>query len=267
MPLNENAISEILPFAPNASEATGDLMPLEDYISDPQRVTGFTAGLARRAIFNRAFRQSAHMAAGLAQFLANRYADGIVDDGDLDKIEAALTAVISGIAEDYANEIGDALDTHAGQTSAHSATSAPTANRLMMRDANGRVQVVGGASPQDVVNIQQLEDASDVKADRSTIFGVGQTWENMLTNRALGIIYTNTTSRPIFINAGGFVSSVWPTSVEVSVDGNRAAVASVVLQGDEVWGVISAVVPPGSEYQVRITQGAATLSFWAELRE
>jgi len=44
---------------------------------------------------NMVLRQSTHMAAGLAQFIANRYSAGVKDDGDLNKIEAGLAAVIA----------------------------------------------------------------------------------------------------------------------------------------------------------------------------
>ena len=39
------------------------------------------------------------MAAGMAQFLARRYAAGVKDDGDLDKRETALVSVIMGLLE------------------------------------------------------------------------------------------------------------------------------------------------------------------------
>lgn len=94
MPLNEGAINEIFPFAEEGQEAAGDILSLEEYAVHLLRKRGHMPGLALREVQNRAGRQAAHMAAGLAQFIANRYAPGVVDDADLDKVEAGLLAAV-----------------------------------------------------------------------------------------------------------------------------------------------------------------------------
>lgn len=94
MPLNEGAVSEILPFAPDATEAAGELEPLASYTAHTLRLRGHQPGLARLEIQNRANRQAAHIAAGVAQFIANRHAPGVLDDGDLDKVEMGLLDAI-----------------------------------------------------------------------------------------------------------------------------------------------------------------------------
>ena len=100
MPLNDGAVSQIYPFAPNAQEGTGQLMPLDSYKEDSQRAGGMNSGIASRARFNRVHRQAAHMASGLAQFIANRHAPGVLDDADLDKIEAGLLESVRASATD-----------------------------------------------------------------------------------------------------------------------------------------------------------------------
>lgn len=94
MPLKDGALNEILPFAPEGLEAAGDIMPLAEYKTLTTRLRGFVAGIARRSIFNRAHRQAAHMAAGVAQYIANRYTPGVVDDADLDKVEEGLRQAV-----------------------------------------------------------------------------------------------------------------------------------------------------------------------------
>jgi hypothetical protein len=94
MPLNEGAISQILPFCTEGTIAAGDLLSLEDYATFTQRLRGHQKGMALRELHNRALRQISLIAAGLAQYIANRYATGVIDDGDLDKIEAGLVAAI-----------------------------------------------------------------------------------------------------------------------------------------------------------------------------
>lgn len=78
MPLNEGAINEIFPFAAEALEDAGDVLSLEAYKNHPMRLRGHMVGLALRELQNIEARQSTHMAAGLAQFIANRYAPGVV---------------------------------------------------------------------------------------------------------------------------------------------------------------------------------------------
>ncbi|WP_051258179.1 hypothetical protein [Desulfovibrio cuneatus] len=96
MPLNNNAVNEILPFAPEGLEGAGDLLPLDEYKTHPLRKRGHIPGIALREVQNRANRQAAHMAAGVAQFIANRYTPGVKDDGDLDKVEEGLMQAVLG---------------------------------------------------------------------------------------------------------------------------------------------------------------------------
>lgn len=99
MPLNDGAINEILPFAPEGLVEAGDLLSLDEYREHALRKRGHIPGIALRELQNRASRQAAHVTAGLAQFLANRYEPGVRDDADLDKIEAALLDVITKMIE------------------------------------------------------------------------------------------------------------------------------------------------------------------------
>lgn len=99
-------INEIYPFC-NQGVDNRDLEPLADYLADTQRLIGHQPGIARAQLANRQARQSSHMAAGLAQFLSRRYEAGVLDDGDLDKIEAALARVIDSIIARAKYELGE----------------------------------------------------------------------------------------------------------------------------------------------------------------
>lgn len=91
-------INEILPFCSQGVDGR-DLLAQAEYAADVQRSIGHQPGIARQGLANKQARQAAHMAAGMAQFLARRYAAGVKDDGDLDKIETALVSVIMGLLE------------------------------------------------------------------------------------------------------------------------------------------------------------------------
>ena len=92
-----SVINEILSFCPQGTIASGDIMALEDYKNDVQRLRGHQPGIARRELENMALRQSSFVAAGLAQFVAKRYARGVRDDADLDALETAITAAITAL--------------------------------------------------------------------------------------------------------------------------------------------------------------------------
>ena len=92
-----SVINEILSFCPQGTIASGDIMALEDYKNDVQRLRGHQPGIARRELENMALRQSSFVAAGLAQFVAKLYAPGVRDDADLDALETAITAAITAL--------------------------------------------------------------------------------------------------------------------------------------------------------------------------
>lgn len=106
----EDVINDILPFCAQGVEGR-DMLSQDAYAADVQRTIGHQPGIARQELANKQARQVSHIAAGLAQFLARRYAPGVKDDGDLDRVESALVSVIldllatrlPGIATDELN--------------------------------------------------------------------------------------------------------------------------------------------------------------------
>lgn len=96
-----------------------------------------------------------------------------------------------------------------------------------------------------------------------SMFGVDQTWQDVLSSRFSGVVYTNTTDRPIMLS--------------VVVQNTGAVIANIEVDGDVVINVIDrytassiapsmvTVVPPGSTYEVTVSNG--TLSAWKELRD
>ena len=120
-----SVINEILSFCPQGTIASGDIMALEDYKNDVQRLRGHQPGIARRELENMALRQSSFVAAGLAQFVAKRYAPGVRDDADLDALETATTAAITALI---------------------AASNAQTATRLATKRTIGGVAFDGSAN-------------------------------------------------------------------------------------------------------------------------
>jgi hypothetical protein len=81
---------------------------------------------------------------------------------------AALTAHTSAAAPHSGHETPSGaqakVDAHAAGTNVHGATSAATANRIMLRDANGRAKVAAPAASDDIAR----KDTVDAKFDPST---------------------------------------------------------------------------------------------------
>ena len=93
------------------------------------------------------------------------------------------------------------VDTHANLTSAHSATSAATANRIMMRDANGRAKVMPPSKPDDI-------------ATKSTVDTVqtNLTTHTNITDGAHGATYAPLNNRIIQRDANGRAKVAAPSA-------------------------------------------------------
>ena len=87
--------NEILPFAPQATVALSEILSLAEYTADSQRLRGNQPGIARLELVNTVLKQTSHMTAGLAQFIANRYDGGVKDDGNLDAVDRKSTRLNS----------------------------------------------------------------------------------------------------------------------------------------------------------------------------
>lgn len=92
-------------------------------------------------------------------------------------------------------------------------------------------------------------------ADITTLFGVGQTWQDVKNQRQPNIVYTNATKRPIMVAVTYTVAS-GSYGLQIEVDGK------VVTNGVNASPVI---VPAGSTYKA-VPVSAATIVTWTELR-
>jgi hypothetical protein len=115
-----------------------------------------------------------------------------------DKVEARFTAgsVQAMSAKDY-------VDTHISATNVHSATSAATASRLVIRDANGRSQVATPSAAADIATkgyVDSTVTSGPAGADGYTVF---------LTNSA----------------------HVFPAGTDSATAGNTGAINVIVFKG------------------------------------
>ena len=96
------------------------------------------------------------------------------------------------------------------------------------------------------------------------MLGVDQTWKTSPTigSRALGVIYTNITGKPITV-AVTISSPAGRVGVSLTVDGVLIGYAYAVF--NETQGTLFGIVPPGGTYAVDGILGGPVLNSWAEL--
>ena len=102
---------------------------------------------------------------------------------------------------------------------------------------------------------------SNIDANANTSIGVNQTWQDVKSQRLNGVVYTNTTSRPIMILVSQQQSSSSQTC-ELEINGVR--VIKNISYGTADGCIISAVIPVGATYKV-IYKNYPPLE-WQELR-
>lgn len=102
--------------------------------------------------------------------------------------------------------------------------------------------------------------AANEAVNFSQVLGLGQTWQDMTASRAWGVVYTNSTGKPIAVAIQ--TASAVGHNFEVYVDG--------VLCGNigsaSGTGGLYAVVPDGSTYNAVIAAGVPSAMTWSELR-
>lgn len=116
------------------------------------------------------------------------------------------------------------------------------------------------------------EKAAKEYMDKNASIGIGQSWQDVTSQRHTGVTYTNTTGRPIFISvymnsnvSGG------SSAVEIFVDDKLiGAQYAGVISGITVFFSACAIVPSGSTYSAKTSRtqdnSYQDASRWLELR-
>ncbi|WP_284878712.1 hypothetical protein [Citrobacter portucalensis] len=232
-------------FKPFATAANANVTAQADWETLPALLSGFMAGKASSTQVNKAIRQASFIAAALAQYTANKSGQDVLDNGDLNGF---ITKMSAAFGKDF-----QALDA----TLTALAGLATGANKLPYFTGNdtaaqtdltsvGR-DIIGKSTIADILTYLQLGEAAKVS------LGVDQTWQDMTSSRSIGVVYTNTTGKPIQLLLD-FVrpSASWSVNVRIN---------SVAINGA---GGYCPVIPNNATYQV-ITTGISSLS-WRELR-
>ena len=145
----------------------------------------------------------------------------------------------------------------------------------LVLDGNGTMTVgngsisglsVGGL-PTGVVNSTNIADATIAQGDLATAItpiGVGQTWQNMTSSRAIGTTYTNSTGRTIVVivsGTGGGANGLWGVTLNSAITYYTPSTYTT-----SVWTACEFIVPAGQTYFLSQQGSSVTLQNWSELR-
>ena len=104
------------------------------------------------------------------------------------------------------------------------------------------------------------EKAAKEYMDKNASIGIGQTWQDVTTQRQYGVVYTNTTGRPIMVyvktsSGNGQIVTLFVNGIEAANGGYAHG------SGDDG---INCIVPPNATY--KLAGNGTGFGKWAELR-
>lgn len=171
------AKNEFLPFG---TAANANVLSNADYTALPARTSGFSSGVAKSEELNSAWRQASVIASALAQFIADKTGQDVLDNGDLVTLQANLNSamLIAGT--------GRLLNT---QSFRASGTYTPTAGTKKIR-----ITMTGGGDGGG-----GCQAASSSETFSGAGGGAGGTIITMFT-------LTGATNYPVVIGSGGQVA-------------------------------------------------------------
>lgn len=140
-----------------------------------------------------------------------------------------------------------------------------------LNDADVLPIVQGGETkkiPASVINDQLTQINQDINTAKSDVLaidiGTGQNYVDVISQRSVDVVYTNTTGKPITVYIQGWAAIENLSNKSFEVDG----VGVAIIFGHSAHAMratISAIIPPGSTYQVRDDNDVTVLT-WVELR-
>lgn len=136
------------------------------------------------------------------------------------------------------------------------------------RGANGDITSLTGLTT--ALSIAQGGTGGKTPADAKTALGigdigVGQSWQNVTSERVLGTNYTNTTGRPIQVAAQAGPVSQANAALTVYVNSVGLFTAYAAAANSYI-GCANVIIPPGATYRIAMSLGSASLTNWSELR-
>lgn len=133
--------------------------------------------------------------------------------------------------------------------------NAATATRLQTARNIGLTGAVSGSANFDGSGNITINTISN------NAIGIGQTWQDVASQRANNTIYVNTTGKPIQVFMCVNVSGQYDNSGTFAIDN-----VVMTIRDAAAWSHLSFIVPSGSSYKISVDSSQYNLLSWTELR-
>lgn len=131
-----------------------------------------------------------------------------------------------------------------------------TANNVLLGNGTSAVQVVAPGTSGNLLTSNGTTWASTAPAGA---IGVGQSWQDVTSSRALGTTYTNSTGKPIMLIAYAQRNSVSTSVMTITINGSLVITFVTGTNSDGGNSAAgSIIIPNGDTYQ--LNQGSEALS-------
>lgn len=132
-------------------------------------------------------------------------------------------------------------------------------NSVLLGNGTNPVQEVAPSTSGNILTSNGTTWQSSVP----NALGVGQSWQNVVSSRAIDTNYTNDTGKPIMVSVGILAFNSDLPALSLFVDGILVANSDAGNNSSSIF--VTTIVPNGSIYRVTRFSSVGTL-FWAELR-
>ena len=105
-----------------------------------------------------------------------------------------------------------------------------------------------------------------INTTANNAIGVGQSWQDVTTQRANNTIYTNTTGRPIQLFISVNVSGQGDDNATFTIYSSTNEATNISIRDASAWSHLSFIIPPSSSYKLSVNTSQYLLLSWSELR-
>ena len=196
---------------------------------------------------------------------------GVFPNGSLSLTTLNVTGAVSGAG--FTSLINNTLSApgaiggatpNTGAFTTLSATAVTATSITGLTTPLSRAQGGTGLSAAGTTGNVLTSNGTNWTSSASQSIGLQQTWQDVLSSRAIGTTYTNTTGRPIFIVICSSASSLNGT-YGITINGTLVYAGNSAPNSGIV--TVSALIPPSATYLVTVTGcSVAALTSWQELR-
>lgn len=172
-------------------------------------------------------------------------------------VARVATTTVAGIIETSTN-----TETQTGTAANVAVTPASLTSRTATETRTGVVEL---ATEAETLAGTDATRAVHPAGLAGTVFGFGQAWSDVTASRALATTYTNSSGKPIAVNAF-LQSNANNASPLLTIGGGSLIVYGPSQQNATYASAVFGIIPNGATYAITVSAGSGTLIKWSELR-